>query len=59
MNGINCYKRGLRELSFSSPVTTAEFSKFPGILSATLSQYPLLGFEIAQMEFHHFCQLCS
>ena len=36
-----------------SPVATAEFSKFAGILSATLSQHHLLGFEIAQVEFHH------
>ena len=28
-------------------------SKFAGILSAALSQYHLLGFEIAQLEFHH------
>ena len=32
---------------FSSPVATAEFSKFAGILSAALSQHHLLGFEIA------------
>ena len=32
---------------FSSPVATAEFSKFAGILSAALSQNHLLGFEIA------------
>jgi len=30
-------------------VTTAEFSKFAGILSAALSQHHLLGFEIAQL----------
>ena len=41
------------KLTFSSPVATAEFSKFAGILSAALSQYHLLGFEIAQLEFHH------
>ena len=34
-------------------VATAEFSKFAGILSAALSQSHLLGFEIAQLEFHH------
>ena len=34
-----------------SPVATAEFSKFAGILSAALSQNHLLGFEIAQLEF--------
>ena len=39
--------------AFSSPVATAEFSKFAGILSATLSQHHLSGFEIAQLEFHH------
>ena len=33
-------------------MATAEFSKFAGILSATLSQHHLLGFEIAQLEFH-------
>ena len=37
----------------SSPVATAEFSKFAGIFSAALSQRYLLGFEIAQLEFHH------
>ena len=30
-----------------------KFSKFSGILSAALSQHHLLGFEIAQLEFHH------
>ena len=40
-------------MTFSSPVATAEFSKFAGILSEALSQHPLLGFEIAQLEFHH------
>ena len=37
----------------SSPVATAEFSKFAGILSAALSQHHLSGFEITQLEFHH------
>ena len=37
----------------SSPVATAELSKFAVILSAALSQHHLLGFEIAQLEFHH------
>ena len=41
------------ENTFSSPVATAEFSKFVGILSAALSQHHLLGFEIAPLEFHH------
>ena len=35
-------------MPFSSPVATAEFSKFAGILSAALSQHHLSGFEIAQ-----------
>ena len=41
------------KLKFSSPVATAEFSKFGGILSVALSQHYLLGFEIAQLEFYH------
>ena len=41
------------ENTFSSPVATAEFSKFAGILSAALSQHHLSGFERAQLEFHH------
>ena len=40
-------------IRMKSPVATAEFSKFAGILSAALSQHHLLGFEIAQLEFHH------
>ena len=44
---------GIRMKSFSSPVATAEFSKFAGRLSAALLQHHRLGFEIAQMEFHH------
>ena len=36
-----------------SPVATAEFSKFAGILSAALLQHNLLGFEIVQLEFRH------
>ena len=35
------------------------FSKFAGILRAALSQHNLLGFEIAQLEFHHLHYLCS
>ena len=42
-----------RKLNFSSPVATAEFSKFAGILSEALSQHHLLGFEIAPLEFYH------
>ena len=41
------------KLTFSSPVATAEFSKFVSLLNAALSQHHLLGFEIAQLEFHH------
>ena len=41
------------KLTSSSPVATAEFSKFAGILSAALSQHHLSGFEKAQLEFHH------
>ena len=41
------------KLTFSSPVATAEFSKFADLLSAALSQHHLLEFEIAQMELHH------
>ena len=48
------------ELAFSSPVATAELSKFAGILSAALSQHHLLGFEIAQLELHHSTSfICS
>ena len=36
--------------TFSSPVATAEVSKFAGILSVALSQHHLLGFEIAQLD---------
>ena len=39
--------------NLSSPVATAEFSKFVGILSTALSQHHLSGFEMAQLEFHH------
>ena len=35
------------KLTFCSPVATAEFSKFSGILSAALLQHNILGFEIA------------
>ena len=42
----HCLSLGLEwNLTFSSPVATAEFSKFAGILSAALSQHHLLGFE--------------
>ena len=45
----HCLSLGLEwKLIFSSPVATAEFSKFAGILSAALSQHHLSGFGIAQ-----------
>ena len=51
---------GIRmKTAFYSPVATAEFSKFAGILSAALSQHHLLGFEITWLEFHHLHYLCS
>ena len=37
----------------SSLLITAKFSKSAGILSAALSQHHLLGYEIAQLEFHY------
>ena len=50
----HCLSLGLKwKLTFSSPVATAEFCKFAGILSAALSQHHLWEFEIAQLEFHH------
>ena len=50
----HCLSLGLEwKLTFSSPVSTAEFSKFAGILSVGLSQHLLLRFEIAQFEFYH------
>ena len=50
----HCLSLGLDwKLTFTSNVTTAEISKFAGMLSAALSQHHLLGFEIAQLEFHH------
>ena len=38
---------------FFQSCAAAEFSKFADILSATLLQHHLLGFERAQLEFHH------
>ena len=50
----HCLSLGLGwKLTFSSPVATAEFSRFYGILSVALSQHHLWGFEITQLEFHH------
>ena len=47
------------KLTFSSPVVTAEFSRFTGILSAALSHHHLLAFEIAQLEIHHLHSIYS
>ena len=41
-----------------SPVATAVFSKFAGMLSVALSQHHPLGFEIAQLEFHYLHEFC-
>ena len=50
----HCLSLGLEwKLTFSSPVATAEVSKFAGVLSSALSQHLLLGFEVTQLEFHH------
>ena len=44
----HCLSLGLEwKLTFSSPVATAEFSKFSGILNAALSQHHFSGFKIA------------
>ena len=51
----HCLSLGVEwKLTFSSPVATAEFSKFAGILSAALSQHHLSEFGIAQLEFSCF-----
>ena len=39
-------------------MANAELSNLAGILSAALSRHHLLGFEIAQLEFHCLHQLC-
>ena len=49
----HCLSLGLEwKLTFSSPVVTAEFLEFAGILGAALQQHHLLGFELAQLVFH-------
>ena len=56
----HCLSLGLGlKLTFSSPVVTAEFSEFAGILSAALSHHHLLGFKLVKMELHHLHLLCS
>ena len=42
---------------FFSPVATAEFPKFAGILSPALSHHHVLGFEIAQLEVFQLLKL--
>ena len=50
----HCLSLGLEwKLTFSSPVATAEFSRFAGILTGAHSQHHVLGFKIAQLEFHY------
>ena len=56
--GIAVFFKLEKKLTFSSPVATAEFSKFASILNATFSQHHLLGFEITKLEFHHLHWLC-
>ena len=56
--GLSFLGIGMKTDIFQS-LATVEFSKFAGILSATLSQHHLSGFEIAQLEFHHIHSLCS
>ena len=53
--GIHCLSLGLEwKLTFSSPLATAEFYVFVGILSAALSQHHFFfRFEIPQLEFRH------
>ena len=49
----HCPSLGLEwELTLSSPVAIAQFSKFADILSAALSQKHLLVFSVAELEFH-------
>ena len=50
----HCLSFGLKwKLTISSSVATAEFSRFAGKMSAALSHHYLIGFAIAQLEFHH------
>ena len=57
--GISLLWEGQWKLTFSGPVATAEFPKFPGILSEAFYQHYFLGFEIVQMVFHQLHWLCS
>ena len=47
-------QKSLNDWDNHDDVATAEFSKFTDILSEALLQHHLLGFEITQLEFHHF-----
>ena len=48
----HCLSLGLEwKLTYSSPVATAEFSKFAGILSAALPQHHHSGFEIPTSKY--------
>ena len=48
----HCLSLGLEwKLTFSSPVATAEFSKFAGILSAALSQHQMLNMSKTSLIF--------
>ena len=49
--GIVFFEIGMKT-GISSPVATAKFSKFAGVLSAALSQYHLSGFEMLWMYVH-------
>ena len=60
INTLDITKKRITELKEEyMTMELYEFSKFAGILSAALSQHYLLGFEIAQLEFHHLHYLCS
>ena len=50
----HCLSLGLEwKLTFTSPMATADFSKFAGTLSVALSQHHPLGFEIVLLDFCH------
>ena len=56
----HCLSLGLEwKLIFSSPVATAEFSKFAGVLSAALSQHHLSGFVSSMVRIIEAHTRCS
>ena len=56
----HCSSLGLQwKLNFSRPLATAELSKLLACWVQHFNSHHLLGFEIAQLEFHHLHQLCS